>query len=68
MISPELMNQISHWRAKAVAGTLSLDEMRQAVVAMRQGRVAAAQASAATKAPKRVARSADDLLADLESL
>jgi hypothetical protein len=44
--------RVEQWRAKAREGTLTLEEQREAIVALRAGRVAAAQAS-----PKRAAGS-----------
>ena len=45
-MSPELQSKIAHWRVKAVNGTLTADEMREAITALRQDRVGAAVASA----------------------
>ena len=41
-MSPELQSKIAHWRVKAVNGTLSADEMREAITALRADRVGAA--------------------------
>ena len=71
MTSPELSNQIQNWRQKANANTLTIDDMREAIAALRAGRLSASEASAASKAKTRArspARSADDLLKDLEGL
>jgi len=62
IISPELQNKLSIWRSKAAAGTITLEEMREAIVALRAGRKGAA---AEPKGTKRSSRSADDLLGDL---
>ena len=66
-MNPELMNKISQWRQKATAGTLSIEEMRDAVITLRMGRMSAANASspARKKAPS---KSSDDLLRELEGL
>jgi hypothetical protein len=65
------MTQIVQWRAAALSGDLTLDQMREAVKALRANRLAAATASAkalkGTK-PKKEVRSADDLLGDLEGM
>lgn len=53
--------KVEEWRQKAAAGTLSLDEMKAAVSAIRQGRIAAASV-----AKSRPAKAAVDLAA-LES-
>ena len=62
MQSPELQAKIGVWRQRAAAGTITLPEMREAIKAMREDRVAAGQAA---RGPRKPARSADDLLSDL---
>ena len=71
MITPELQSKIAMWRAKANAGTLPIEEMREAIVVLRAGRRAAESASTSSKRTSRAkipTRSADDMLGDLESL
>ena len=67
-MTPELQSKIAVWRAKAADGTLSIEEMREAIVVLRAGRVSAAQASTASRQAK--ARTsipnAMDLLASLK--
>ncbi len=65
-MSPELQSKIALWRQKAVAGTLSPDEMKEAILALRQDRIGASIASAASKRTKAKAEipDADDLLAE----
>ncbi len=67
VISPELQAQLAQWRAKAIDGTLTIDEMRAAIVFLRGDRLGAAHASAASKRKKVIAEipSADDLLNEL---
>ena len=67
MISPDLQAKIALWRQKAIEGTLSEEEMAQAVVALRGGRVGAQIASTTSKAKKAGAfvPNADDLLGEL---
>lgn len=48
-MTPEVNSKIAEWRAKAAAGTLTADEMRQAIVILRAGRVGAAIASTKAK-------------------
>lgn len=69
-IPAELQAKIASWRLKAADGTLSLDEMREAIKYLRAGRVQAANASAASKRKAAIAviPSADDMLSDLEGL
>lgn len=71
-IDYELQAKIAAWRIKAVEGTLSLEEMKEGVIFLRAGRLTAAtaaQKSASTR-KKAIAAipSAEDMLADLDSL
>ena len=69
MISPELSMRMATWRQKASAGTLSIEEMREAIAALRGSRRTAAEAAPAKRSSSRgPARSADDMLKDLEGL
>ena len=73
MTSPvplELQSKIAHWRASAADGTLTLEDMKEAILHLRQGRVAALTASAASKRKKAITEipSAEDMLADLEGM
>jgi hypothetical protein len=65
--SPELQAKIAIWRQKAIDGTLTVEEMKEAILALRAGRVSAAHASenSKRKAAKVAIPSADDLLAEL---
>lgn len=69
-ISLELQMKIAEWRRKAAEGTLALDEMKEAIVMLRQGRVAAANASAVAKrkVAAKVIPAAEDLLGELGDL
>lgn len=70
-ISPELQSQIQIWRQKSADGTITLPEMRQAVILMRGGRTGAQEAAASagkSKAAKKPVRKADDMLAELGAL
>lgn len=64
----ELNAHVANWRQKALAGTITQDEMREAIKMLRAGRVSASHASAksrgtrAAKAPVDV----DDLLKELD--
>ena len=70
MISPELSAKIAVWRQKSLDGTITIEEQREAVRLMREGRLAAAQASSASKRIKAKAEvpSADDLLNELDGI
>lgn len=65
--SPELQAKIAIWRQKAIDGTISVEEMKEAILALRAGRVSAAHASdnARRKTAKVEIPTADDLLAEL---
>jgi len=69
-MTPELNAKIAIWRAKAVEGTLTLEEMREAVLAMREGRKGASvtsEQSRRTKAKAQI-KSADEMLDELGSI
>lgn len=80
LLTPEMQAQVAVWRQKAAEGKLSVEEMREAIKVLREGRVQAMAAANASKrkaiatgeikAPraKKVARSADDLLGELGQL
>jgi hypothetical protein len=64
--SPEAIARVIEWRAKAAAGTLTIDEMKAAVIFLRAERVAAPAGK--PRAAKAAPRSADAMLADLDNL
>lgn len=66
-MSPELQSKISIWRQRAINGTLTQDEMKEAILALRQDRIGASIASAASKRTKAKAEipDADALLAEM---
>jgi len=66
-MTPETQAKIAQWRVKALDGTLTIEEMREAIIALRGDRLGAAHASAASKRKKAIADipSADDLLNEL---
>ena len=66
-MTPETNSKIAIWRAKAADGTLTLEEMRKAIIVLRASRVGAALASAKARRAKAKAEipSADDMLAEL---
>ena len=73
MYTPEAQAQILLWRQKALEGTLSLEEMKQAIALLRSGRGAASAASAKAKAAKTAAKpktavDSDKLLDELGDL
>lgn len=64
MISNEQLQKIAEVRAKSQAGTVTLEEYKEAIQIMRGDRVAAASATA-TRRTAAAAPSADSLLDDL---
>jgi hypothetical protein len=66
----ELQAKIASWRLRAADGTLTLEEMREAILHLRAGRVSAQAASATAKRKKAIAEipKAADLLDELEGL
>lgn len=69
-MTPEVNARIAVLRAKALEGDLTLEETKEAITLLRQGRVSAAHASegARRKNAKAAIPSADDLLAELGGL
>lgn len=68
MTIPDLSGRVAVWRAKAADGTLTDEEMKEAVLLLRGGR-ASAKASSPAAIGKRAATvilDADDLLAGLD--
>lgn len=71
--SLDLQLKVAEWRAKARAGTLSLEETREAIKYLRAGRALVAPATGGSKTNKTAAAKAakpsgDDLLSELEGL
>ncbi len=70
-MNSELQIKVLQWRAKAIAGTLTKDEMIEAARALREGRVGAAAASAgattkrASTAKAAILPNGDDLLSEM---
>lgn len=69
-VSLETQAKIASWRQRSAEGTLSLEEMKEIVVLLREGRGAAVAASSAAKRSKAVAAIpvATDLLGELEGM
>lgn len=69
-MTPELQSKVEEWRQKALVGTLTQDEMREAIIFLRSSRVAAAKTSAASKERKAAKAPVDSeaLLGELEGL
>jgi len=67
LISPELQSKIASWRQRAATNELSQEEMKEAIILLRAGRLTAAAASAPAraKAAKAAIPHADDLLDEI---
>lgn len=64
-----LSARVEIWRKKVLDGTITIEEMREAVEAIRQGRVTAAATAAKSRSSARAAPiDSDALLDDLENL
>lgn len=72
--SPDLQAKIQLWRAKAREGTLTQDEMREAILALRRDRLSISAPATAgskvnrTRAVAKAKPNSDDLLAELDNL
>jgi hypothetical protein len=67
--SPELQTKIQLWRQKSLDGTLTREEMKEAIEALREGRMQAAVTSAASKSrAKKAPVNSEDLLGELDLL
>lgn len=68
MLSAEMVNRLQEWRRKAADGSITLEEMKEAIVALRGSRKSASE-SAATSASRAKATKAkpdaDSLLGEL---
>ena len=65
-MTPELQSNIAIWRQKAAEGTPTLEDMQEAIKALRAGRRSAADSATKRKAVVKAAiPSADDMLAEL---
>ena len=61
--------KVAEWRAKARAGTLTLEETREAIQYLRQGRALVSTATGGSKTTRAKPKpSGDDLLSELEGL
>lgn len=72
MYTQETLDKIAVWRQRCNDGTITPEEMREALAALRQDRLLAAQTSAKSKSgggkSKAPTKSSDDLLAELEGM
>jgi len=50
--NPELLNRIAEWRRKATDGTISLEEMREAIKVLRENRISATAEAAKPKSSR----------------
>lgn len=67
----DLAAKVDEWRRKAADRTLTLEECREALVFLRQGRVAASVTSTKARTAKAKSKqeiNSDDLLSELDNL
>lgn len=67
MLSPEDQSRLSALRSKALDGSISMEEMKEVIRILRQGRLAAATSAANSKA-KKATKSVDAMLSELGGL
>ena len=72
-MSPEMNTKVQLWRQKARDGSLTQDEMREAIAALRADRAKSAGTSAVSREKKATTRAkknvnSDDLLSELDGL
>ncbi len=70
-MTPEQRTRIEQYRQLAIAKTITVEQMKEAVILMRESRLAAQAANASSgksKKPKAPKKSADELLGELEGL
>jgi len=69
-VTPELSAKITYWRHSLAEGTITQEEMKEAIRALREGRLAAGQATSAAKRKKAIIAipHADDLLGEIDSI
>lgn len=67
-IDLEMSMKIQEWRTKALNGTLTLEESREAINVLRQGRVAAQVASTTSRTKTAAAKAPIDTKSLLEGL
>lgn len=69
-ISPELSAKIASWRLRVAEGTITQDELKEAILHLRANRLTAASAAATSRrsAAKVAAPSASDLLSELDEM
>lgn len=66
MYNPELLSKIAEWRAKCADGTMTTEDYREALAALRAGRLSAASSSKkTTKKKEKEILSGDDMLKEL---
>lgn len=70
MLSPETQSRMAVWRQKSADGTITMEEQREAVAALRADRrnAEAAPSTKRSSSTKQPPRAASDMLKDLGSL
>ena len=68
MYDAQTQSQISIYRQKAIEGTLTLDNMKEAIKMLREGRVAAQQAAKSSAKSTKKPVNTDSLFSELDGL
>jgi hypothetical protein len=66
---PVIASKVALWREKEANGTLTIEEANEIVIALRQGRTAASEASRASKVRSaKPVQSAEEMLNEIDNL
>lgn len=68
LASPETLNRIAEWRRKSEDRTITPDELKAAIIVLRENRRTATVPTKKASRAKAPARSADSLLSELDNL
>lgn len=64
-LSPEILNKIAQFRAKSLDKTITVEELREAIIMMRQDRVTAPTTTPRASKSKKPTQSVADMEAEL---
>lgn len=68
MFSPEAQAKIQIWQAKSTDGSITPEELREAIIVLREARLSAAQSAGKAKSIKKPPVNTDALLDELKGL
>lgn len=70
-MTPEMSLKVQEWRRRSREGTLTQDELKEAIAALREDRIGAAETSSKSRSRKAAAKvevNSEDLLSELGDL